>query len=91
MGTIPSTQTPKIFRPASLVVSFGITLVALGIGVIEAHVFDVFHSGFSGSDESAHFVNSYFFWSFLTSGQFNDPLGYAQEFYTAYPRLSIGH
>jgi len=86
-----SIQTAKILRSESLSISFGITLLALGIGLLEAHEFDVFHSGFSDSDESAHFVNSYFFWSFLTSGTFNDPVGFAQEFYTAYPRLSIGH
>lgn len=36
-------------------------LVALGVAVTEAFFFDVFHSGFSGSDESAHFVNAFFY------------------------------
>lgn len=52
---------------------------------------DVYENGFSDSDEAAHFVNSYFIWNYLTTGDFANPIKYAQEFYTAYPKLSLGH
>lgn len=91
MNAMLIAQSVRASRYGWLTVPFGTTVLALGIGLVEACEIDAFQSGFSGSDESAHFVNSYFFWSFLTSGQLNDPIGFAEKFYTAYPRLSIGH
>jgi putative flippase GtrA len=52
---------------------------------------EVFTNGFSGSVESKHFSNSYFIWEFLRQGQFANPMFFAEQFYIAYPALSIGH
>ena len=51
---------------------------------------DMFSNGFSGSDESSHFVNSYFIWEYLNTGHFSNPMAFAEQFYIAYPKLSLG-
>jgi hypothetical protein len=56
-----------------------------------ANYLDVFSNGFSGSDESSHFVNSFFIWKYLSLMSFGNPMEFAEQFYIAYPKLSIGH
>lgn len=56
-----------------------------------ARYLDVFANGFSNSDEPSHFVNSYFIWGYLSHGQFANPIAFAEQFYIAYPKLSLGH
>ena len=63
------------------------SLLALVLG----YHLDVFTNGFSGSDESSHFVNSYFIWEYLNTGHFSNPMAFAEQFYIAYPKLSLGH
>lgn len=63
------------------------SLLALAL----ASYLEVFTNGFSNSDESSHFINSYFIWEYLKKGQFANPMAFAEQFYIAYPKLSIGH
>jgi len=51
----------------------------------------VFSNGFSGADESSHFINSYFIWDYLRLSNLTNPMDFAQQFYIAYPKLSLGH
>ena len=46
--------------------------------------------GFSGADESAHFLNAFFVHEYLGQRFGWQPLAAAQEFYLHYPKLSIG-
>lgn len=50
-----------------------------------------YSSGFSGADESAHFLNSYFISSYLKGHIGGNPLTFATDFYVHYPKISIGH
>jgi hypothetical protein len=60
-------------------------------GVVAMFVTGAYSSGFSGADESAHFLNSYFFSSYLKGHIGANPLAFATEFYVHYPKISIGH
>lgn len=51
----------------------------------------VFSNGFSGADESSHFINSYFIWDYLRLSNLTNPMDFAQQFYISYPKLSLGH
>jgi len=64
----------------------GLLSGALALMVTGAHV-----SGFSGADESAHFLNSYFISDYLKGHVGANPLGFATDFYIHYPKISIGH
>lgn len=69
----------------------GIFIVALAIlagAMISLHALN---SGLSGSDEGSHFLNGYLIWSYLTEAIGQNPLTYATDFYTHYPKISIGH
>jgi hypothetical protein len=48
-------------------------------------------AGFSGSDESAHFVNALTVREYLATALGSNPLSFAREFYIQYPKVSIGH
>jgi hypothetical protein len=78
-------------RIEKLLIYFSVNIIAFLIVFAQAQYFNAFSSGFSGADESAHFINSYFAWSVLSDGVSGDLLDYAREFYAAYPKLSIGH
>jgi 4-amino-4-deoxy-L-arabinose transferase-like glycosyltransferase len=43
------------------------------------------------NDEAAHFVNSLLVFDYIADGIPSDPLYYAKEYYTHFPRVSIGH
>jgi len=59
--------------------------------VVLSYHLRVFDNGFSNSDEPSHFVNSYFIAEYLSRAAFSHPMGFARDFYIAYPKLSIGH
>lgn len=65
----------------------GCSLLAFAI----ASYLEVFTNGFSNSDEPSHFVNSYFIWAYLHEGLFANPIGFAENFYISFPKLSLGH
>lgn len=70
------------------VISYIVALTILAIAMTFLHALD---SGLSGSDEGAHFLNSYLIWSYLSQAIGQNPLDYAKEFYVHYPKISIGH
>lgn len=66
-------------------------LIGLLAGILAMFVTSAYTSGFSGADESAHFLNSYFISSYLKGHFGTNPLGFATDFYIHYPKISIGH
>jgi hypothetical protein len=75
------------------VFGLGLTGMCIGLlsGVLVWLVTGAYASGFSGADESAHFLNSYFISSYLKEHVGSNPLGFATDFYIHYPKISIGH
>jgi hypothetical protein len=71
-----------------LIAAYGIALLA---GLLSWRVSGAWTSGFSGADEPAHFLNSWFVAAYARDALGQDPLGYATEFYLHYPKISIGH
>lgn len=67
---------------------FIVALIVLAAAMIYLHALN---SGLSGSDEGAHFLNSYLIWSYLTEAFGQNPMTYATDFYIHYPKISIGH
>lgn len=80
-------RTTRFKKVGALLIFAACLLLALAL----AHYLDVFTNGFSNSDESSHFINSYFIWEYLEKGQFSNPMAFAEQFYIAYPKLSLGH
>jgi 4-amino-4-deoxy-L-arabinose transferase-like glycosyltransferase len=48
-------------------------------------------AGFSGADEPAHFLNSWFVSLYAREALDQNPMAFATEFYLHYPKISIGH
>jgi hypothetical protein len=48
-------------------------------------------AGFSGADEPAHFLNSWFVSLYAREALGHNPMAFATEFYLHYPKISIGH
>jgi len=65
--------------------------VALAAGLLVWWVTGAAGAGFSGADESAHFLNSYFVAFYGQTAFGENPLAFATEFYLHYPKISIGH
>lgn len=65
--------------------------VGLLAGLLSWLVTGAYASGFSGADESAHFLNSYFISTYLKGHVGSNPLAFATDFYIHYPKISIGH
>jgi hypothetical protein len=65
--------------------------LALLVGLLALWVSDAFTAGFSGADEPAHFLNSWFIASYAREAFGQDPMAFATEFYLHYPKISIGH
>ncbi|HEY0149132.1 MAG TPA: glycosyltransferase family 39 protein [Allosphingosinicella sp.] len=65
--------------------------LALLAGLLSWWVSGAWTSGFSGADEPAHFLNSWFVSAYLRDALGENPLAYATEFYLHYPKISIGH
>jgi 4-amino-4-deoxy-L-arabinose transferase-like glycosyltransferase len=42
-------------------------------------------------DEASHFVNSLLVYDWVREGPLLDPIGYAQEYYRHFPRVTVGH
>ena len=66
-------------------------LCALGIGILSIWLAKSCQSGFSGADEPSHFLNGYFIADYLSRHLGANPMAAATEFYTHYPKISIGH
>lgn len=66
-------------------------LVALVAGLVAMAVSEAWAAGFSGADEPAHFLNSWFVAQYLQQALGSDPMGFAAEYYLHYPKISIGH
>jgi 4-amino-4-deoxy-L-arabinose transferase-like glycosyltransferase len=66
-------------------------LLALCAGLLAWWVTGAWSSGFSGADEPAHFLNSWFVAAYVRDALGQNPLAYATEFYLHYPKISIGH
>ncbi len=45
----------------------------------------------SFSDEPSHYVTSLMVHDFILSGEYSDPIRYAEDYYTHYPKVAIGH
>ncbi|HEX8578934.1 MAG TPA: hypothetical protein VF655_04990 [Allosphingosinicella sp.] len=65
--------------------------LALAAGLLSLWVTGAWSSGFSGADEPAHFLNSWFVAAYARDALGQDPLAYATEYYLHYPKISIGH
>ena len=66
-------------------------LPSLIVAIVLSFFLHAFDSGLDIGDETAHFLNSYFIWTYLTEGLGQNPLDYAKAFYLHYPMISIGH
>lgn len=63
--------------------------VLIGIAVLwttQAHL-----AGFSGADESSHFLNGVFVNEYLRAHFPGNPMAFAVDYYIHYPKISIGH
>ena len=69
----------------------GAYALALLAGLLSLWVTGAWTSGFSGADEPAHFLNSWFVAAYAKDALGQNPLAYATEFYLHYPKISIGH
>jgi 4-amino-4-deoxy-L-arabinose transferase-like glycosyltransferase len=79
----------KVDRPGrTFLLSFGLALLA---GIVALLVSDAWRAGFSGADEPAHFINSYFISAYIREALGSNPMAFATEFYLHYPKISIGH
>jgi hypothetical protein len=67
---------------------YGLALLA---GLASLWMTGAWNAGFSGADESAHFLNAWFVSLYAGQALGRDPLTFATEFYLHYPKLSIGH
>ncbi|HEX8585858.1 MAG TPA: glycosyltransferase family 39 protein [Allosphingosinicella sp.] len=65
--------------------------LALLAGVLSLWVTGAWSSGFSGADEPAHFLNSWFVAAYVHDALGQNPLAFATEYYLHYPKISIGH
>ena len=65
--------------------------LALLAGILSLWVSGAWAAGFSGADEPAHFLNSWFVAAYAKDALGQDPLAFATEYYLHYPKISIGH
>jgi hypothetical protein len=65
--------------------------LAMIVGTLFVWISGAWTAGFSGADEPAHFLNSYFIAEYLRTGFGSNPLAFATEFYLHYPKISVGH
>jgi len=78
-------------RSRFLSLGLGGFFIGLLVGVLVVISTGAYSSGFSGADESAHFLNSYFISIYLKGHVGVNPLAFATDFYIHYPKISIGH
>lgn len=86
VGSVGSLVTRRF-----IVLSLGGFSIGLLAGILAIFVTGAYSNGFSGADESAHFLNSYFISSYLKGHIGTNPLAFATDFYLHYPKISIGH
>jgi len=65
--------------------------IALLVGIAVLWQTQAMQAGFSGADESSHFLNGYFISNYLKFHFPANPLAHAVEYYIHYPKISIGH
>ena len=65
--------------------------LALAVGLIFLLWSNAWSAGFSGADEPAHFLNSWFVSLYERQALGHNPMAFATEFYLHYPKISIGH
>lgn len=81
-----TSQGLSVFR---LGLAGGVIGVSAGIfALLRTHAYT---SGFSGSDEPAHFLNAYLISTYIESWLGTNPLKFASDFYIHYPKITIGH
>ena len=68
-----------------------ICAAALLAGLASLFVSGAWSAGFSGADEPAHFLNTYFLALYASEALGAHPMTFATEFYLHYPKISIGH
>ena len=73
------------------VLAAGSLVIAMLAGVTALLVSGAWQAGFSGADEPAHFLNSYFIAEYARTSLGANPLAFATEYYLHYPKISIGH
>lgn len=66
-------------------------IIGLLAGVLALLRTHAYTSGFSGADEPAHFLNAYVVSMYMQSWFSSNPMAFAADFYTHYPKISIGH
>jgi 4-amino-4-deoxy-L-arabinose transferase-like glycosyltransferase len=66
-------------------------IAGLAAGLLSLLVSDAWNAGFSGADEPAHFLNTYFIAEYAKNALGSNPLAFASEYYLHYPKISIGH
>lgn len=75
------------------VLHLGLAGGAIGIlvGIFALVRTHAYTSGFSGSDEPAHFLNAYLISTYIQHWFGTNPLKFATDFYIHYPKITIGH
>jgi Na+-driven multidrug efflux pump len=78
------TAEPHISRPrptGQLQLAAALLALAIIVGILFVWISGAWTAGFSGADEPAHFLNSYFIAEYLRTGFGSNPLAFATEFY----------
>lgn len=65
--------------------------VGVLVGIYTLLRTQAYTSGFSGSDEPAHFLNAYLIAMYIQDWLGTSPLKFAADFYIHYPKITIGH
>ena len=92
-ASMPNTAGTRRPPASRRLAALGLGAMGIGLlaGLLSWLVTGAHAGGFSGADESAHFLNSYFISSYLQGHVGANPLGFATDFYIHYPKISIGH
>ena len=90
MGTSISIPAHRAARwsPSPLLAGYALALV---VGGLFLWFSGAWGAGFSGADEPAHFLNSWFVSLYAREALGHNPVAFATEFYLHYPKISIGH
>jgi hypothetical protein len=76
------------WRPPPVLTGY---VLAVAIGGFFLLFSGALRAGFSGADEPAHFLNSWFVSLYAKQALGQNPMAFATEFYLHYPKISIGH
>lgn len=85
MTTSTAAPEPRWRGIALLLVFFGLT-------VLLQFLSGAYHAEFAGyPDESAHYVTSLMVRDFIAGLHYTDPMGFAGDYYSHYPKVAFGH